>query len=312
MESHESKSHIFQVKTEKVGILENFKSEYEMEAFLKTHPLLLGYSKSDEITDLVQQFTVRMEKRKGRLDLGVLIPGGKGGYVFKIFELKNTEVKEAHVEQLIGYLENWGKDEKDRDIIYRQFEKHLGKKDIEEQIIKKIPEGVLVGPAFAPEAISKAIENRAKMLKISCIRLSRFGTIEPYVLKEDQIGDLIKRSARKQILWSESGIKPGDTLFIKTNDNGNKIKIFAKPDLEDKLILDNESRKILLQKETNILDNIKKIDENTRNLVLRDLKQLSDKPIFGITALTRLVYFAFNDRKLKNYWVPRYHWQKVN
>jgi hypothetical protein len=315
-------SRLFQVTTKEIGALVRFKSEYDMEAFLKNHPLLLSldFNAINELTEyeiknIVDQQTIRMISKKGRIDLGVLY-SKLGSYSFKIYELKNRRVTPSDISnQLKSYLENWGNDKEDQEKIKKKFKNLLTETEIS-KIIKERPEGILVGPSFDPATIEAANNMKNRGLSIGLIRLAKFGLDDPYVLVEDYLGETVQAS-RQRFTWKSKGINDGDIVSMQVNDKGRSIKISAKAYAKDKMILTQESRNIIQKREEEININIGHIDcDKTQDIVLKDLKTLNEsksgRVVSTRTAITRLAYFAFNDKNLRSYWVPDPHWYKDN
>ena len=95
-------SEIWRVRSERIGTLESFRSEYDMESFLMNNPANIGCWNTD--TDLAfptlirQQLHTRKGKGSGgRIDLvGVSI--GDNGYELRIFELKASRIDVPAVE----------------------------------------------------------------------------------------------------------------------------------------------------------------------------------------------------------------------
>ena len=199
-------SEIWRVQSERIGSLEAFRSERDMESFLMNNPAIVGCWDPDAsssipalIREQVQTLTEKLAK--GRMDL-VGIARTDNGYELRIFELKAVEITENAVTQLNDYLKGWNEKDSARD----KIEKWILALDLEgvnETNVKEIvnkPKGILVGPKFSLEA-----GLRAKALKIGGVRLARFraaSSTEYYVIVEDEVGDIVDTS-RKNWSWND-------------------------------------------------------------------------------------------------------------
>lgn len=304
-------SQIWRVQTEKIGSLEAFSSERDMESFLMNNPAIVGCWDPDSDIPLPalmrSQICIKSEKGDiGRMDLiglGVV----DNTYELRIFELKVLDIDEAAVEQLKWYLENWKKNKYVKEETKRWI-LALKLNEINENLANKLvdnPVGVLVAPKFQPEAISKAIK-----LKIQGIRLARFRSetkSEYFVIVENQIGKIIGK-----IQWSwndlvkDGLIEPSDEFSISYKG----IKLIAVPDqkylgyFHKRLIFSDESRKKILEKEKEIRKKANKYDMKWLNKALELLKK---KESIVISNATGLCYLAFGG-PTGSYWSPTGWW----
>jgi hypothetical protein len=308
-------SEIWRVRTEKIGSLEPFKSESDMESFLMNNPAIVGcWDPESEVAmpSLIREqiSTLTEEQGRGRMDL-VGIARTDKGYELRLFELKAFEITESAVDQLDSYLKGWEKEKSAKSKI-QQWVLNLHLDDVDETNVYKIinnPVGILVGPKFQPEAISKASK-----LKIRGIRLARFRSeakSEYYVIIEDQVGTIVS-STKKYWSWRElinAGlIQPSDSFYISFEEN----KLVAKPDPEYldynwiRVIFDEVSKKELLERE-------KEIKRKAENDVYA--KKWLDKALSSIkigegvwlTHATGLCYLAF-EGPTASYWNPSGYW----
>ncbi|HEB35860.1 hypothetical protein LCGC14_0616570 [marine sediment metagenome] len=304
-------SQIWRVQTEKIGSLEAFSSERDMESFLMNNPAIVGCWDPDSDIPLPalmrSQICIKSEQGDiGRMDLvglGVV----DNTYELRIFELKVLDIDEAAVEQLKWYLENW---KKNKDV--KEETKHwilaLKLNEIDENLANKLvdnPVGVLVAPKFQPEAISKAVK-----LEIQGIRLARFRSeakSEYFVIVENQIGKIIGKA---QWSWSnlvkDSLIESSDEFSISYKG----IKLLAKPDpkyldyFHKKLIFSDESIKKILEREKEIREKANKYDMKWLNKALESLKKNES---IVISNATGLCYLAFGG-PTGSYWSPTGWW----
>lgn len=311
-------SQIWRVQTEKIGSLEPFKSERDMESFLMNNPAIVGCWDPDSDlalpTLIRQQISTKTSRGSaGRIDLAGISIGEKD-YELRIFELKVTDIDVSAVEQLDNYLKGWEKEESAKSDI-RGWILNLGLQGINEKNVNKIidnPAGVLVGPKFQPEAISRAIQ-----LKIQGIRLARFRAekkSEYFVIVEDQIGEVVGSSKRQYWSWQklidDKIINPSDRFYISYKDN----KLFAMPDPKHLnyywkfLIYDEKSVKSLLKKETEIRKNA---EEHKLRWIDKDFKSLKNREGLVITHASALFYFAFGGPYPTCYWTPAGLWKHV-
>jgi len=313
----ETRSEIWRVLSEKIGHIEGFASERDMESFLMNNPSVIGCSVTDAQSNqpLVRaQVIIKSDQGgSGKIDIIGLAPREDNGFELRIFELKNGEINVAAVEQLTYYLKNWQPNSTARQQV-REWALRLGLKGVDETTIDDIldqPIGVLIGTNFQAEAIRAALDSDFKH-QIRGLRLARFrGTSksEYYVIAEDQIGTI--RAKKK--LWSWGAlIKAGlidkdDTFILK------ETGLIARPDTERldynwiMLIFDEPSTQLLLSKEEEILAKAKaQSDAYVKRWVPRALDALRNRKSVAITPATGLSFFAFGSPV--SYWVPTDYW----
>lgn len=306
-------SEIWRVHTEKVGSLEAFKSERDMESFLLNNSAILGCWDPEAASSIPalmrdQVSTLTDNLGKGRMDL-VGIARTEEGFELRIFELKNVEITESAVIQLDAYIKGWSLQESAKDKVSKWI-MLLQLDEVDESNMQKIvnkPVGVLVGPKFSPDAIIKA-----QSLKIRGVRLARFKSgprSEYYVIIEDQVGKVIE-SARRGWSWQhliQMGLlNKGDSLTICHEDN----TLRATPDpstlgwFKKKVVFDTVSRARLLEKEKEIA--AKAADSNLKwpSKALESLKK--GEGIF-LSNATGLCYLAFGGPTI-SYGVPNWWW----
>lgn len=308
-------SEIWRVKSEKIGPLEAFKSERDMESFLMNNPAIIGCwdpEVNNSIPALIRsQFpTKNKESGGGRMDLVGIAPTDNG-YELRIFELKNVEVTVDAVDQLNGYLTRLiGPDSaRDRENLEKRI-LELGLEDVSENDVKDIvkePIGILVGPKFKAEAILKA-----KELKIKGVRLARFrsaSSTEYYVIVEDEVGDIVDLSRRNwkwKDLYNSNLITKDDYFVIKHENNALR----AKPDLntwdkpKKKIIFDEESARILISSEQSIRSRATTDHDRWLDKEFSALKK--GEGIF-LSNAAGICYLAFGGPSA-SYWVPNPLW----
>jgi hypothetical protein len=307
-------SEIWRVQTKKIGSLEPFRSEYDMEAFLMNNQAIIGcWDPEGRIAfpALIRQqlSTKKYPGTSGRIDLVGISPGEKQ-YELRIFELKKGKIDSSAVEQLNEYINGWRKDKTVKGEI-KKWILALGLPDINESNVEQSlnnPIGVLVGSDFDLEAINKASEYGFKG-----IRLSRFKAgveSEYYVIIEDQIGDVVKSAKRQQIGWKDfiesKLINETDTFTIKPKEG---LVLKARPDLKSldtpskNLVFKEESTSKILKQKNTILKRASKYEKKWLEGVLQSIK---DKKGIRITHATGIVYLAFGWPK--SYWVPGQYW----
>ncbi|OQY08825.1 MAG: hypothetical protein B6I30_10730 [Desulfobacteraceae bacterium 4572_187] len=97
-------SQIWRVRTERIGTLESFRSEYDMESFLMNNPAIIGCWDPDAdfaIPTLIRQ-QIPTKKNKGgsgRIDLAG-ISKNDNAYELRIFELKANRIDVAAVTKI--------------------------------------------------------------------------------------------------------------------------------------------------------------------------------------------------------------------
>lgn len=308
-------SEIWRVRTERIGTLESFKSEYDMESFLMNNPAIIGCWNPDAglaFPTLIRQqlYTQKGKGGAGRIDLMGISIGDKG-YELRIFELKAGKIDVRAVKQLSNYLTGWGK-KKGAQSDVKKWISEFELDGIDGSNVDKVvnaPRGVLVGSEFDPDAILQA-----KDLKLQGIRLTRFkaeSESEYYVIIEDQIGDVVQRAKRQQIGWGsfiDKGlIEQSDIFSIRIPKEG--IELCAKPDPESfetaskKFIFERKSAAQILEKEEDIKKNAPK---RVKRWLDKEIQSVKEGKGILITHATGIAFFAF--KCPKSYWVPGQYW----
>jgi hypothetical protein len=307
-------SQIWRVQTEKIGSLEPFKSERDMESFLMNNPAIVGCWNPESAiampTLMRQQINLKSPKGEvGRMDL-VGLSLVEGGRELRIFELKANDIDVAAVEQIKWYLDLW----KENDAVKLEMRRWIlsfGLDNLDEVGADKIvedPVAVLVGPKFQPEAIAKAVDTN-----IQGIRLARFKSetkSEYFVVVEDQVGKIVE-SGRLQWRWKDlidSKLMEASDIFSISH---NKITLSAKPDPKyldyywKYLIYDEESARRLLEKEKDIRANA---GSYKKEWLDKDFESLRKGGGIVITRASALFYFAFGGPYPSCYWNPIWMW----
>jgi len=302
-------SQIWCLKSEKLGSLQSFNSERDMESFLMNNPtILVGASseKSEGFLVRSQQFIKGTNESSGKMDIVGLAKIEKG-YELRIFELKNSPVDVAAVNQVKGYRDDWGADLdlKKRILEWIAYLPTLALDDKQAAAVVESPIAVVIGPSFLPEAIAKCRE-----WEISGVRLARFkgdSNSEYYVIIEDQVGEVLKKRlwSWKELIDREL-IKKSDTFSFSYKNS----TLRAKPDPERLdwnwiyLVFDEVSRKFLLDNEEKIRKNM---DPDAKKLVDKSFKALKENRSVVLTNATALAFFAL-DFSLRSYWTPTEFW----
>lgn len=313
----ETRSEIWRVLSERIGHIEGFSSERDMESFLMNNPAVIGCYADDTQSNqpLVRaQVIIKSDQGgPGRMDIIGLAPREDNGFELRIFELKNREIDVVAVEQLIQYLKNWQRNSTARKQV-RDWALRLALKGVDEATIDEIldqPIGVLIGTGFQAEAIRTALDSDFKQ-HIRGLRLARFrGTSksEYYIIAEDQIGTI--RTKRRYWSWGaliKAGLIDKDDAFIL-----KETGLIARPDAECldynwiMLIFDESSTQNLLSKEREILAKAEaQSDAYVKKWVPRALDALRNRKSVAITLATGLSFFAFGSPV--SYWVPTDYW----
>jgi len=306
---------IWRVQSEKIGSLEAFRSERDMESFLINNPAIVGCwdpDVSSSIPALIrEQISTLTDKfEKGRMDLvGIARNEKDDGYELRIFELKAVEISNEAVEQLNDYLKGWDK----QDSAQKRIEKwilDLKLEDVTQTSVKEIvakPIGVLVGPKFSPDASAKA-----KSLKIRGVRLARFkaaSSAEYYVIVEDEVGDIVDKS-RGNWSWKALALRglisEGDYFiirhegsFLRANPDPNTLGWFKK-----KVIFDTESARALLSREESMRS---KANKDHKRWLDKEFTSLKSNAGVFLSNATGLCYLAFGG-PTACYWVPNWWW----
>lgn len=316
-------SEIWRVLSEKIGTLEPFRSERDMQSFIMNHPEVVGCSLKEmnisgfPLKTLKEEIYLRGENT-GRIDiLGIGKREDDEEYELRLFELKLDEIDIRAVKQMVGYIRNWKNNEKAK-IEAKKWLGELGLGHLGDDYIEKLvenPTGVLVGARFSPESIKEILEQ--KEYKIRGVRLARFSSSsrfenEYFVIIEDQIGRIVS-SAKRKWGWSDlikaNLISPNDRFILKKGD----IKITGIPDKEYfnysqfKLILDEESIRLIVSNEEKIKESAKKIPSLPTNWIPKAIATLKSGKSITITQATGLFNYAILDSP-GSYWVPSQYW----
>jgi len=313
----DTRSEIWRVLSEKIGHIEGFSSERDMESFLMNNPSVIGCSVADAQSNepLVRaQVIIKSDQAgMGRIDVIGLAPREDSGFELRIFELKNGEIDVAALEQLIHYLKNWQPNSSARKQV-RDWALRLSLKGVDETTIDDIldqPIGVLIGTGFKAEAIRAALDSDLRQ-QIRGLRLARFrGTSksEYYVIAEDQIGTI--RTKKRYWSWGaliKAGLIDKDDTFIL-----KETGLIVRPDPERldynwiMVIFDEPSTQLLLSKEEEILAKAEaQSDAYVKRWVPRALDALRNRKSMAITLATGLSFFAFGSPT--TYWGPADYW----
>jgi len=275
----EFKGEIWKIESHRVGRLEAFRSEYQMEAFLMNNPGLIGCGALEEEEEQPLRLRQQVSTKKGtgiagRIDLIGLAADDTGAQAFKIFELKNGKADKAAVEQLNNYLTGW---RSDNDALHeaKRFLLQFVAEEKADQLLKS-PQGVLIAPEFDPEAITEA-----SSLKIDAVRLTRFRAPSNgyYVIIENVVGHAAKPM---KYSWADLGIAPGDRLRFEAGAES----LVARPDpagIENRsskgLIFEKTSAEALLQRKRELIDFAKRsAGEKEARRVEMYIEQIEAKP----------------------------------
>jgi len=313
-------SEIWKITSVKIGSLEPFKSERDMQSFLMNNPSVIGCVLPEMAGIPLKPLKEQVFLKGGKAGLIDIIGLGKAEddtYELRIFELKLGEIDENAVNQILSYLKNW-KDNEKLKIEVKNWLKELGLEQIEESYLEQIvnnPVGILVGSRFSAESIKRILE--IKEHRIKGIRLARFRSDissekEYFIIIEDQIGKIISAAKRK---WSwddliKAQLITPDDKFIMSKDD---IKIAGYPDKKTlnqkqfKLLLDDESVKLILDNEERIKNSAKNYQAEIQRWVPRALNDLKLKKAISISQATGLFSYAFSGSH-GSYWVPTPYW----
>ena len=311
------KSEIWRVVTEKIGSIEAFRSERDMQSFLMNNPAIVGCwdpASPGSLPSLIREevFTRAGTDMRGRMDMVGVSKNEDGPFELRIFELKVGEIDSSAVKQLDSYLKAWDHEKGPRAEI-KKWILGLGLQEVNESTVADIiksPVGVLVGSKFSPDAIKEALD-----LNIKGIRLARFkgctkSEHEYYVIIEDQVGSIISPT-RKTWSWGElikAGLIRVEDVFSISYKN---LKLLATPDPKYlnynwiRFIFDEASRKAFLEREERIRETA---DNTVKKWIDKDLQALKKGEGVWISHATALCFFAFGG-PTASYWAPTGWWK---
>jgi hypothetical protein len=305
-------SSIWKVTSTKVGTIQPFSSEYDMEAFILNNPIIVGcVGKSGNPCIIRQQIsTLKVNDKHGRIDLVGLAKkdeSNEGKYELRIFELKKTTIDIQAVDQLNNYLQSWLKQNSARTNIKEWLKQEivLEKGDLDDILDRPI--GVLVGSRFSHEAVGRATQEG--MLGI---RLARFlgSDKDFYVVVEDEVGTIVSRQVIGwDLLLKKQLIKKNDSFITKISKD---LNIVVKPVIGDvsssskNIVFDAATRNYLKKSENKIKSKAKTIYDASRTNAIKKLDSPKGIPI---TTATGLLYLAYEAESHRSYWVPGPLWR---
>jgi len=313
--AHHIQSEIYRVITERVGSLEAFGSEREMQAFLVNNPAIVGCwdpSTKSQMPFLVKEevFIKAGKDQKGRMDIVGVAKIDEKTHELRIFELKHGEIDSSAVNQLATYLSAWRQDDVPKNNLKRSILAH-GLKGLTEQNIDELldqPVGVLIGSKATPEAIRDALAAGISVIKLARFRGSTKSEHEYFVIVENLVGD-IAGSARKSWSWQaliEKGlVAPSDSFRISYGADS----LAMKPDPDHLswnwigVIFDDKSREILLERERIIRE---RAGKEKPKWLDKSLEAVKNRKGVWLSNATGLFYYAFGFPA--SYWVPTGYW----
>ncbi len=310
-------SEIWRLIKERVGKLQPFNTEREMQSLLMNTPEIVGCwdpEAKNSLPALVKEEVVTKGLRMGRCDIIGIAKGEDGNYELRVFELKKGEINMEAVKQLAEYVTGWQKDQSVKDHL-KNWILHLGLNGIDESNVDEIvnnPVGVLVGSSFSPEAIKEAFERGLKGIRLAKFKGIGKNEHEDFIIIENQIGEIIK-TKKKYWSWGELIEAKLISLEDAFSISHQGIKLIGYPDKNFlnynwiKIIFDEPSRKILLEKEEQIRENSKK-DLNASKWIDKDLKSIKEGQGVWLSHATALCYFAFGG-PTASWWVPTPWWK---
>ncbi len=301
----ETRSEIWRMVSERVGSIQSFHSERDMESFLLNHPAVLGAPNIDFIRS---QVYIKRGDKDGRMDIVALAQDDKENWILRIFELKVSEIDKNAVEQINWYLEGLRLEP----VVKKELKSwiaSLEQVDLPESKIDELiehPSGVLVGPRFEGIALKELLDKN-----IQGVRLARFHGREKseyYVIIEDQIGKIVS-APRRYFSWQQlidRNLIDKDDLFILSHES---IKLEVKPDPQVLnyfwigVVFEKDSARMLQEKRAIIL-------ENAKNKKLKWANKTIDYVGSGhgvwLSLATGLSYLAFGWPEV--YWTPTFLW----
>jgi hypothetical protein len=312
-------SEIWRVRSEKIGTLETFKSEFDMESFLMNNPAIIGCWNPDEEALNPMLIRQQLHTKKGtgswgRIDLVGININDDNDYELRIFELKQTKIDIAAVEQLDSYLKGW-EHEKSAKSDIKKWLVGLELNGVDNNSIDKIidkPHGVLVGPEFDLDATIKARNCGFKEIRLTRFRAE--SKSEYYVIVEDVIGDVVQSAKRQQYDWNlfvDKGlIETSDIFTIRNEKKGIEINAQLDPNCfgtrTTKFVFDDTSITKILDRTEEIKKNVAELKWRSKQDLEAILQAIKNKKGILITHATGIVYFAF--KWPTSFWVPGQYW----
>lgn len=176
---------LYQIVSSPIGHPSRFASERDLETFLADQPSLLAEhlasgDNEGEVVALWRQDSLRHafgEGAHGRVDLLFLLRDGDRVALY-LAELKNEDAGEGAVRQLASYLDAWP--HPDNGQLHARVASFLtdaeGMEELKAQATARVVNGLMVAPAYTPEAINALVARAAGQPQhpIQALKLFRF------------------------------------------------------------------------------------------------------------------------------------------
>jgi hypothetical protein len=314
---------LWQVASQQIGEVEEFRSEREMEAFLMSNEVLLvGSSEEDDAPRrLWSQLPItKGTGEPGRVDLvGLVAAEASATWELRLFELKKTADAKS-VRQIREYLDGWNTASQNltgATGYVKDFIRNIVSEGEVDGLLNSL-RGTLVASRFEEDALVAALIQP----RIAAVKLTKFrGSADSsFIFIEDLVGKAVQ-TARTNLSWADDGISESDIVVANVPNLSGQI--FAHPDKDSvgtpgqkpvrrkKLVLQPESATEIVTQKEKIAEWVGHFTGSYQNRILNSLDELAarkDAPLFLMHA-TALV-FALADYQREDYWVtPTAYWK---
>jgi len=312
---------LWKTASRQIGELEDFRSEYEMEAFLWSNQVLLvGTSEDDEGPRRLwsQLPIVKATGERGRIDLvGLVASDANGAWVLRLFELKKSADASA-VKQLRDYLDGWNKASQDykvaRDYVKGFISEFVDNAEID-GLLSSL-RGTLVASRLEEDALVAALEQpRVALMKLTKFRGSADTS---YIVTEDVVGGAPRRT---DFSWADDRISENDVLVAQVPRL--PVRICARPFgpsvgspgqrpvPRKRLVLDAESVSEIVKQREEIVRRAGQFAKGYQERLvsgLDDIRDRKDAPLYLQQATA--VAFALANYLRQDFWVtPTRYWR---
>jgi hypothetical protein len=315
------------VENHLIGEVEEFNSEYEMEAFLMSNQaLLVGSSEEDDAPRRLwsQLPIVKETGEKGRIDLiGLVAPETSGKWELRLFELKKA-ANSASIKQLRGYLNGWNEasqlHKQARDYIKEFLRKFIDESEISRLLGSPLG-GTLVASRFDDDALLAALDAP----RVAAVKITKFrGSAEfsgsadsSFIVIENIVGKTVQ--TKINLSWADDDISKDDVLVAEVPGLATRIaaRPFGpsvgtsgqKPVPKKRLILLPDSASEMANKKEEIAQRLRGFVKWNQERVLKSLDAAQNEAFLYLQNATALA-FAVANYQHQDFWVtPTKFWK---
>jgi hypothetical protein len=320
---------LWRVENHLIGEVEEFRSEYEMEAFLMSNQVLLvGTSEEDDAPRRLwsQLPIVKGSGERGRIDLvGLIAPETRGRWELRLFELKKA-ADAASVTQIREYLKGWDEASQThrqaRDYV-KEFLREFIDESEASRLLGSPLGGTLVASRFDDDALVAALaQPRIAAVKITKFRGSaefRGSSDSSFIVIEDIVGKAVQ--GKINLSWADDGISESDVVVA--NVPGLATRMAARPFglsvgipsqepvPRKRLILLPDSASEIVKRKDEIAQRVRSFVKWNQERILKSLDEIAAQneiPLYLVNATA--IVFALANYQRQDFWVtPTAYWK---